>query len=140
MIDFRNSVRDMTNLELTLEIKSWDEEPYRELPDGQKLARASVALGGEDAGLTGTMTTLLHYLADGTSQYVSLLSLEGRLGERTGSVVLQGTGSYDGTEARLEFTVVPGSGTGELAGIRGGALSASTHADYPNMPLSLTYE
>jgi hypothetical protein len=127
-------------MDIKLEIKSWDEEPFRELPEGQKLAQASTALAGPAGDLTGSMTTLLHYLADGTSTYVSLLSIEGRLGERTGSVVLHGTGSYDGTTARGSFTVAPGSGTGELAGIRGSAVSVSTHADYPFMPLTLDLE
>jgi hypothetical protein len=36
--------------------------------------------------------------------------------------------------------VVPGSGTGELSGLSGTVSSRSTHADYPHMPLSLTYE
>jgi Protein of unknown function (DUF3224) len=128
----------VTNLKL--EIKSWDEEPYRELPEGQKLARASTTLVGSEVDLTATMTTLLHYLADGTSTYVSLLSFEGRLGERTGSFALHGSGTYDGAEAKGSFTVTPGSGTGELAGIRGNAVSVSTHADYPFMPLTLDYE
>jgi hypothetical protein len=36
--------------------------------------------------------------------------------------------------------VVPGSGTGELAGISGTGTSVSTHDDYPFMPLTLRYE
>jgi hypothetical protein len=130
----------MTTLNLKLEIKSWDEHPYRELPEGQKLAQASTTLAGSEVDLTGTMTTLLHYLADGTSTYVGVLSLEGRLGERAGSFVLHGSGTYDGSQARVSFTVVAGSGTGELAGITGNAVSVSTHADYPFMPLTLDYE
>jgi hypothetical protein len=38
------------------------------------------------------------------------------------------------------MTVVSGSGTGQLSGISGTCESVSTHADYPFMPLSLTYE
>lgn len=131
-----------TQLQTRLEIKSWDEDPFRELPDGQKLARASVALAGSEPGLEAeaSMSTLLHYLADGTSTFVSVLSVEGRIGERTGSVVLHGTGTFDGTRARVELAVVPGSGTGELTGIRGSGESVSTHGDYPFMPLTLDYE
>jgi hypothetical protein len=131
-----------TRLQTKLEIKSWDEDPFRELPDGQKLARSDVRLVGAEPGLDAeaTMSGLLHYLADGTSTFVSLLSIEGRLGEHTGSAVLHGTGTYDGTQARVEFTIVPGSGTGELAGIRGSGVSVSTHGDYPFMPLTLDYE
>jgi Protein of unknown function (DUF3224) len=131
-----------THLETKLEIKSWDENPFHELPDGQKIARATTTLVGSEPGLDGeaTMSSLLHYLAGGTSVFVCLLSIEGRLGDLTGSVVLHGTGTYDGTHARMALTVVPGSGTGELAGIRGGGTSVSSHSDYPFMPLTLDYE
>jgi hypothetical protein len=131
-----------TRLETRLEIKSWDENPFRELRDGQKLARADVTLVGSEPGheVEATMSSVLHYLADGTSAFVTLLSIEGRLGTHTGGVVLQGTGDYDGTRARIDFTVVPGSGTDGLAGIRGSGASVSTHTDYPFMPLILDYE
>lgn len=39
-----------------------------------------------------------------------------------------------------ESSIVPGSGTGDLAGISGSATSSSTHGDYPYMPLTLRYE
>ena len=45
---------------------------------------------------------------------------------------------YDGTSASGESTIT-GSGTGDLAGLTGTLTSASTHDDYPNMPISLTY-
>jgi hypothetical protein len=133
-----------THLETKFEIKSWDEEPFRELPEGQKLARASVALTAAMPELTPELTEaslnmLLHYRADGTSTYLSLMHVEGRLGERTGGFTLHGTGAYDGSQARGEFTIVPGSGTGELAGITGSGASVSTHGDYPFMPFTLDY-
>jgi hypothetical protein len=123
-----------------LRIVSWDEQPYRELPEGQRLARADVALGNPGDELTGTFDSLLHYLSDGTSTYATLMVLTGRLEGREGGLVLVGRGTFDGTTARLESTVVPGSGTGALAGITGAAHSESTHADYPFMPLTLEYE
>lgn len=130
------------HLETRLEIKSWDENPYQEFPDGRKLSQASVALTSSGADLAGEarMDSLLYYAADGTSRFVALMHLQGRLGDRAGEFVLQGDGEYDGTEARVELTVVPGSGTGELAGIAGTATSVSTHADYPHMPLALDYQ
>jgi hypothetical protein len=43
----------------------------------------------------------------------------GSVGERSGSFVLQVSGSFDGGEAKGDWTVVPGAGTGELVGLRG---------------------
>src|ERR1700754_293262 len=127
-------------IEIKLEIKSWNEQPYREFDDGRKFARAEVTLGDAGDGLTGAFESLLYYRADGTSSYVSLMELTGTLGGRSGSFVLEGTGIYDGTTASGTSTIVPGSGTGDLAGISGTAESASPHADYPHMPLTIRYE
>ena len=54
--------------------------------------------------------------------------------------MLTGSGGYDGSTAKLHATIAPGSGTGDLDGIRGTLSSTSTHDDYPNMPLILDYE
>jgi hypothetical protein len=131
-----------THLETKFEIKSWDEKPYRELPDGRKFTRAIVALAATGPELEGeaTFDGLMYYNPDGTSRYVTLMHVVGRLGGRRGSFVLAGTGSYDGTQARGDSIVVPGSGTEELSGLRGTGESVSTHADYPFMPVTLDYE
>ena len=128
-------------METKLEITSWDEKPYRELDDGRKFSRAEVTLAGTGDGVvSGSFESLLYYRADGTSEYVSIMEITGTLGGRSGSFVLQGGGTFDGTTARVDTTVVPGSGTGELAGISGTASSVSTHADYPHMPLTIRFE
>jgi Protein of unknown function (DUF3224) len=128
-------------IETKLKIESWDEKPYRELEDGSKFSRAEVTLSGSGDGLTSaTFESLLFYRADGTSSFVTLMRITGTLDGRSGSLVLQGHGTYDGTTARVHTTVVEGSGTGELAALRGTGESVSTHADYPFMPLTLRYD
>lgn len=114
----------------TFEIKSWDENTVEEIEGGGKLTRAktvfvlSGAVEGEQAA-----ETLMCYRADGTASYIGQDRVVGRIGERTGSFVLQGGGTYDGTEARSTSTVVPGSGTGELRGLRGEFTSVSTSTE-----------
>ena len=46
---------------------------------------------------------------------------------RDGSFVLQSIGSYDGSVARSQLTVVPGTATGELAGLTGAGSSEAPH-------------
>jgi hypothetical protein len=128
----------MTTLDTRLDIKSWDENPYRELPDGTKLARAEVTLAGAGELTEGSFEALLYYRADGTSTYVTLMTLVGTLDGRSGRIVLAGEGSYDGTTARMRGRVV--DATDGLAGLSGTATSESTHADYPHMPLTLSYD
>src|SRR5262245_46147145 len=128
-------------LEARLKIKSWDEKPYREHPDGRKFARADVVLEGDADGLaSATSEALLFYRADGTSTYITFMYVEGTLDGRSGSFVLQGQGAYDGRTATGTSTVVPGSGTGDLTDLAGTAESVSTHEDYPFMPLTLSYD
>jgi len=131
-----------THLETKLKIESWDEKPYRELDGGRKFTRANVALSVADEGIEARATwdALLYYAADGTSSYVGLMHVEGRLGDRTGSFVMEGTGAYDGTSARRESSVVTATASGALRGLRGTARSVSTHDDYPFMPLVLDYD
>jgi hypothetical protein len=128
-------------LETKLKIESWDEKPYREHDDGRKFTKADVVLGGDDQGIEkATFESMMYYTADGTGVFLSLMEVTGTLDGRRGSFVLEGRGTYDKTTARSDYAVVPGSGTGDLAGISGEGSSTSTHEDYPNMPLTLRYD
>ena len=131
----------MTTLVTKLEIKSWNEKPYRELDDGSKFTRAEVTLAGTGDGReSGAFESVMYYRPDGTTAYVSVMQLSGTIDGRHGSFVLRGKGDFDGTTARGEMEIVAGSGTAGLAGITGTARSVSTHADYPYMPLEITYD
>jgi hypothetical protein len=55
----------------------------------------------------------------GSAGYVAIERVEGRLDGRAGSFVLQHSGTMNRGQAVLTVTVVPDSGTGELAGLGG---------------------
>lgn len=57
--------------------------------------------------------------AQGSGAYVAIEKVTGTLDGRKGSFVLQHSGTMTHGEAQLTITVVPDSGTGELAGIAG---------------------
>jgi len=57
--------------------------------------------------------------AKGTAGYVAIERVTGTLHGRSGSFGLQHTGTMDKGNFQLTVTVVPGSGTGGLAGIAG---------------------
>jgi Protein of unknown function (DUF3224) len=132
----------MPALTTRLKIAAWDEAPTGEFADGSKITRAVVTLTDGADGLTGgTFQSVMYYRPDGTSSYVDVMQLTGTLDGRAGTFVLTGRGDYDGTTATASTSqVVPGSGTGDLAGISGTCASESTHSDYPFMPLTLTYQ
>jgi hypothetical protein len=120
-------------------IKTWDEKPYGEGLDLPKLTRASVAktFAGDLEG-EGQVEYLMMYRGDGSATFVGLERVVGRLAGRTGSFVLQRTGVFEGGQAREIYSVVPGSGTGELHGLRGEGSSAVGHGT--EFPFALNYE
>ena len=101
-------------------ISSWDEETYRDLDGGGKLSRATVEQTFEgDIEGTGAVQWLMCYRDDDTADFVGLQSVDGTVGGRSGSFVLQTSGTFDGSEARGTWSVIPGSAGGDLRGLRG---------------------
>ena len=120
-------------------IKSWDEKPYSEGKDLPKMTRASVdkTFTGEIDG-EGHVEYVMMYRSDGTAAFVGLERITGRIAGRNGSFVLQRTGVFEDGHAKESYSVVTGSGTGELRSLRGEGTSSVGHAaDYP---FALNYE
>lgn len=126
----------------TFKIESWDEQPYVEVDGGGKLTRASVAqsFAGDIEG-EGNVQWLMCYRPDDTAAFVGLQRIVGRIGERSGSVVLvQTAGTYDGRVAKGELSVVPGSGNGGLSGLRGSGAFTAPHGAEPSITLDYDFE
>ena len=115
-------------------LKSWNEKPYNELSGELKMTLTNVAYSyhGDIEG-ESTLDYLMVYRADGSGNYVGLERIIGRVANRSGSFVLQHTGTFDKTDVHGTFFVVPQSGTGELVDLRGeGSIDLSGHAEqYP---------
>jgi hypothetical protein len=112
---------NMTRAASTFKIEGWEEKPFAEIEGGGKLTQASVkqALSGDIEG-EGAVEWLMCYRSDETADFVGIERISGQLGDRSGSfVLLQTAGTFDGKEARGRLSVVPGSGTGDLQGLRG---------------------
>lgn len=120
-------------------IQSWDEKPYHEEPDHPKLTRATVrkAFTGDIEG-EGLVEYLMMYRKDGTAVFVGLERVTGRIAGKAGSFVLQRTGVFEGGQAKESYSVIPGSGTGELQGLTGDGTSSVGHG--MEHPFSLAYE
>jgi hypothetical protein len=120
-------------------IKSWDEKPYSDRQDMPKLTRATVTktFTGDIEG-DGQVEYLMMYRSDGSATFLGLERVVGRIGGKTGSFVLQRTGVFENGQAKESYSVVPGSGTGELHGLRGEGHSAVGHG--MEHPFTLDYE
>ena len=109
-------------------IQSWNEKPYSEGEGLPKLTRATVAktLTGDIEG-ESEVEYLMMYRPDGTAVFVGLERVTGTIGGRRGSFVLQRTGVFEEGLAKESYSVVPGSGTGDLAGLEGEGATAVGH-------------
>jgi len=110
-------------------IKSWDEKPYSEGEDLPKMTRASVTKTFTgDIEAEGRVEYLMMYRADGSATFVGLERVVGRVGDKSGSFVLQRAGVFEAGQAKESYSVIPGSATGELRGLRGEGSTALGHA------------
>src|SRR5262249_47882178 len=56
---------------------------------------------------------------DGSAGFVGIERVTGTIAERRGSFLLQNAGTLEGNLVKGDWSVIPGSGTGKLAGLRG---------------------
>ena len=120
-------------------IKNWDEKPYSEGENEPKLTRATVTKTfSGDIEAKSQADYLMMYRSDGTAVFVGLERVTGRIAGKSGSFVLQRTGVFEGGQAKESYSVIPGSATGELQGLRGEGTSSVGHG--MEHPFSLSYE
>ena len=111
----------MTALTGEFEVASWEENTFLDLGGERKLTRADVSqqFTGDLTG-SGTVVWLMSYAEDGTARFVGMQHVQGSFDGHDGGFVMETAGDFDGEKAVGEWSVIPGSGTGELTAIRGG--------------------
>jgi hypothetical protein len=120
-------------------ITKWDERPYSENQGEPRFTRASVTktYSGDIEG-QAQVEYLMMYRSDGSASFVGLERVEGRIGKKTGTFVLQRIGTFEDGQAKESYHVIPGSATGDLQGLRGDGSSAVGHG--MEHPFTLKYE
>lgn len=91
----------------SFEFTSWDEKPYNEIDGGPKLTRASVtnSFHGDIAGETA-LEYLMIYLHDDSGSFIGLERVVGHVGDRSGSFVLQHSGTFGGGTVKAALVEV----------------------------------
>ncbi|GAA3430129.1 DUF3224 domain-containing protein [Streptosporangium nondiastaticum] len=120
----------------TFSIDSWEPDPYDEA-EGAALSRVHI-VKTFDGGLKGTSTTdiITGVVSEDSAAYAGFERFTGTLDGREGTFVLHHNATSHAGESDLSWTVLPGSGTGGLAGLRGGGRivndggAHSYHLDY----------
>jgi len=127
-----------TRAEAVITVHTYQPASYETPADGPSLVRIHVeeAFNGDIEG-AGVVEFLQAAQADGSASFVGIERVTGAVAGRTGSFLLQDSGTVTGNVVAGDWFVVPGSGTGELAGLRGeGGFhanlgeNAEVHLDY----------
>jgi 8-hydroxy-5-deazaflavin:NADPH oxidoreductase len=110
-----------THATRTIEVRTYEPTAYDTGVDGAAVLteiHVSETFSGDITG-EGVARFLQVAGADGSASFVGVERVTGAIGERSGSFVLQDAGTLQGSTVSGQWFVVPGSGTGELSGLRG---------------------
>lgn len=123
----------------TFTYRDWQEAQAEGAP---RIGQAKVSnsfTGGITAAETACAYTIA-YLTETTGTFAGMEIVDGTLDGRKGGFVCEQHGTFDdaGT-VHCRFSVVPGSGTGELAGLRGSGSFVARHGE-STYPYTFDYE
>ena len=119
MVDSMNNP-PTTRASAVITVAKYEPEVYDQPAEGPVLTRIHVeeSFNG-DIEADGVVEFLQSANADGSASFVGIERVSGTLAGRTGTFLLQDQGTVGGNLVEGEWFVVPGSGTGGLAGLRG---------------------
>lgn len=104
----------------TFKLTEAQEIPYSEVTVGPKLTKGNFIMeyNGELQG-KGELQELKCYLTDSLATVYGFERITGSIGDKSGSFVLEHVGKYENGVLSSSRTVMQGSGTEELTGIKG---------------------
>ncbi|MFH8558369.1 DUF3224 domain-containing protein [Streptomyces celluloflavus] len=120
---------------------NWEEREVGPSERYPRLGHASVT-NTFTGGIEATDTTCEYTIAYGTETtgtFTGMEVLAGRLDGREGTFVVEERGSFDADGTVCTFEVVSGTGTGELAGLRGTGSFTARHGE-PSCAYTFAYD
>jgi hypothetical protein len=127
-----------TRADAVITVHKYEPSAYDEPAEGPVLTRIHVeeSFSGDITG-DGVVEFLQAARADGSASFVGIERVTGAVAGRNGTFLLQDAGTVQDNIVNGDWFVIPGSGTGQLAGLRGtGGFranlgeSARVHLDY----------
>ena len=111
---------DRTRASAVITVHKYEPAAYDEPAEGPALTRIHVqeSFSGDISG-EGVVEFLQAARADGSASFVGIERVTGTVGGRTGTFLLQDAGTVQDNSVSGDWFVIPGSGTGELTGLRG---------------------
>lgn len=110
----------MSKVSGTFTVTGGNEEIIRDAEGEVRLSRVSGTqrFEGDIVG-EGSVEWVMCYSLDRSARFLGFQRIEGSIGGRSGSLTMESTGFHDGRSSIGSWHIIPGSGTGELAGISG---------------------
>jgi uncharacterized protein DUF3224 len=109
-----------TRADAVITVRTYQPSDYDGPADGPVLSRIHVeeSFAGDITG-DGVVEFLQAGRADGSASFVGIERVTGELDGRRGTFLLQDVGTVQDNIVSGDWFVIPGSGTGELADLRG---------------------
>jgi hypothetical protein len=113
-------VATRTRANALITVHKYEPATYDQPAEGPALTRIHVeeSFSGDITG-DGVVEFLQAADADGSASFVGIERISGSVADRAGTFLLQDAGTVTGNVVSGEWFVIPGSGTGELSGLRG---------------------
>ena len=125
----------------TIQVQVYEPRPYDapERGPGLNEIRVVQTFHGDIEG-AGRVRFLQALRADGSASFVGIEHVTGTLAGRAGTFLLQDEGTVSGDRVEGRWFVVPGSGTGDLAGLRGEGSFAAKLGEHAHWVLDYRFE
>jgi Protein of unknown function (DUF3224) len=115
----QSQMKPRTHAEAKITVQSSEAKPYDQTASPALMEiRISETFTGDING-ESTVRALQVLRGDRSASMVSVQRFSGKLGGRQGTFVLQGSELVENGMIKATWFVVPGSGTGDLSGLRG---------------------
>ncbi len=123
------------------EVTAYEPVTYEAPPDGPRLNEVQLTetFTGDLEG-EGTARVLQAQWPDGSVRYCTIERVAGTLAGRTGTFLLQVDGAVQGTHNTGAWSVVAGSGTGGLRGLRGDGGFEAEHGRHGSWRLNYWFD
>jgi len=132
---------EKTRATAKIEVHTYQPETYEDSGGGTDLVeiRVTEAFHGDIEG-EGVVRFLQAVRVNGSASFVGMERVTGSVGGRSGSFLLQDAGTVEGNTVSGTWFVIPGSGTGELAGLRGEGGFQATLGEGADVTLDYWFE
>jgi hypothetical protein len=136
-----SNTTDRTHATGRIEVKTYEAQPYDEVADGPNLVEIHVTetFSGDIEG-EGSVRFLQAIRDDGSASFVGIERVSGSIQGRQGTFLLQDAGTLEGNLVKGDWFVIPGSGTGELSGLRGEGSFEAELGQHASITLDYSFE